>query len=585
MNSSRALYFRLLREIQPYWPVVALSIFCLAAAAGVDVYLTSLLKPLVDQNLRADSLARSEAWDLPLEIFGLAVIRLVTNFGSDYGSAWISARVMYDLREKMFSRFLKLPVRYYDKSSTGVLVSRVTYDVSQIMDAGVQVMTTLVRDSVTTVFLLGLMLYRDWQLTLLCLILIPGVALSIRIVGRRQRRISRETQSSMGDMTRILDESLSGQRMVKIFGGFRFELTRFLRVNNSVRTLTVKRAATSSMNSGVIMLLIGITLAFIVYYASLRAQQGQLTAGAFVSFMVAMMMIQSPIKNITRINESLHRGLAAAETVFGVLDETEELDDGTQEIGRAKGALKLDDVSFDYGGNNRPALDHVSLDIAPGQTVALVGSSGSGKTTLANLLPRFYEATSGGITLDGVPVNQFRIHDLRRQFAMVSQDVILFNDTVAANIAYGDAAPDLERIRAAATAAFALDFIEAMPEGFNTMLGENGVRLSGGQRQRLAIARAIYKDAPVLILDEATSALDTESERKVQAALENLMQDRTTIVIAHRLSTIENADRIVVMSQGRIVEAGRHAELMDKGGAYAQMHRVQFTQQVEETAP
>ncbi len=358
-----------------------------------------------------------------------------------------------------------------------------------------------------------------------------------------------------------------------------------MRVNNSVRTLTVKRAATSSMNSGVIMLLIGITLAFIVYYASLRAQQGQLTAGAFVSFMVAMMMIQSPIKNITRINESLHRGLAAAETVFGVLDETEELDDGTQEIGRAKGALKLDDVSFDYGGNNRPALDHVSLDIAPGQTVALVGSSGSGKTTLANLLPRFYEATSGGITLDGVPVNQFRIHDLRRQFAMVSQDVILFNDTVAANIAYGDAAPDLERIRAAATAAFALDFIEAMPEGFNTMLGENGVRLSGGQRQRLAIARAIYKDAPVLILDEATSALDTESERKVQAALENLMQDRTTIVIAHRLSTIENADRIVVMSQGRIVEAGRHAELMDKGGAYAQMHRVQFTQQVEETAP
>ena len=578
MNNSRALYFRLMREIQPYWHVVVFSILCLAIAAGVDVYLTSLLKPLVDQNLKADSLAHARPWLLPLEIFGLAVIRLVTNFGSDYGSAWISSRVMYDLREKMFSRFLKLPVRYYDKSSTGVLVSRVTYDVSQIMDAGVQVMTTLVRDSITTVFLLGLMLYRDWQLTLLCIILLPGIAISIRFVGRRQRRISRETQASMGDMTRILDESLSGQRMVKIFGGFKFELARFLGVNNSVRTLTVKRAATSSMNSGAIMLLIGITLAFIVYYASMRAQSGQLTAGSFVSFMVAMMMVQSPIKNITRINESLHRGLAAAETVFAVLDETEELDDGTQPIARAQGALKLDDVSFDYGGNNRPALDHVSLNIAPGETVALVGSSGSGKTTLANLLPRFYDVTSGQITLDGQVLNQYRIHDLRRQFALVSQDVILFNDTVSANIAYGDAEPDTARIRAAASAAFALDFVEAMPEGFNTMLGENGVRLSGGQRQRLAIARAIYKDAPVLILDEATSALDTESERKVQAALENLMQNRTTIVIAHRLSTIENADRIVVMNHGRIVETGKHEALLARNGAYSRMHYVQFSQ-------
>ncbi|GGP25849.1 lipid A export permease/ATP-binding protein MsbA [Silvimonas amylolytica] len=575
-TTSRNLYFRILQQIKPYWGMVVMSMVGLAVSAGVDAALTRLLQPLVDHNLRADSLARKDAWILPAVILGMAVLRLVSNFSSDYASAWLSSRVMHDLRERMFGRFMQLPVKYFDKSSVGVLVSRVTYDVNQIMDAGVQVLTVLVRDSMLAVFLLGVMIYTDWKLTLLCVVLLPGVALSIRIVGKRQRKLSRATQSSMGEMTSILDESISGQRIVKVFGGGQYETRRFFTVNNRVRSLAVKRAATSSTNSGLIMFLIGITLAAIIYYASLRAQAGVLTAGSFVSFMVAMMALQTPIKNITKINESLHRGLAAAESVFAVLDEETEHDQGTQTLERAQGELKVEDLQFSYNDEDRAALDHVSLTVSPGESVALVGSSGSGKTTLANLLPRFYDPTGGSIKLDGVKLSDYKLLDLRRQFAMVSQDVVLFNDTVAANIAYGDPNPSRERVLAAAQAAFARDFVEAMPEGFDSILGENGVRLSGGQRQRLAIARAIYKDAPILILDEATSALDTESERKVQAALENLMKNRTTIVIAHRLSTIENVDRIIVMQHGKIIESGHHSELITKGGQYAHMHAAQF---------
>ncbi|AOY01014.1 lipid A export permease/ATP-binding protein MsbA [Jeongeupia sp. USM3] len=574
--NNRLLYTRLLGEIRPYWPVIAGSIVCMILAAGVDAGLAVLLKPLVDQNLQAHSLAHTAAWVLPAQIFGLAILRLVTNFGSDYASGWLSARVMHDLRQKMYEQYLKLPTRYYDQSSTGVMLSRITFDIGNVMNAGVQVLTVLVRDSFSIVAFLGVMLYHDWQLTLLCLILLPGVAASIRIVGKRQRKLSRSSQETMGEMTRILDESLSGHRVVKIFGGFPYERLRYFNINNRMRSIMVKQNATSGANSGLVMLLIGITLAIIIYFASLRAQTGALTAGAFVSFMVAMMAIQQPVKNLTKINEQFHKGMAAAESVFSVLDEAAERDTGTRGIERAKGEIDIRGLQFHYGDPDKPALSGIDLKVAPGETVALVGSSGSGKTTLANLLPRFYEPTGGEIDLDGVPLTDYRLADLRRQFAMVSQDVVLFNDSVTANIAYGDAAPDPVRVRAAADAAFATEFIENMSEGFDTLLGENGVRLSGGQRQRLAIARAIYKDAPVLILDEATSALDTESERKVQAALENLMKNRTTLVIAHRLSTIENADRIVVMRSGRIVEVGGHAELIEHKGMYAQMHAVQF---------
>lgn len=574
-TSNRALYLRILSEIRPHWHVVAISIVCLAVAAAVDAGLPLLLKPLLDQNLKPSTLTDNVAWLLPAQILGLALLRLISNFGNEYTTAWVSSRVMHDLRSKMFSRMLSLPVKYFDQTSVGVLLSRVTFDVNQIMDAGTKVLTVLVKDSLLLVFLLVSMLLLDWQLTLLCLILLPGVAISISVAGKRQRRLSRETQAAMGKMTQILDESLSGQRIIKIFGGFSYETTRFGQTNNNVRRLSIKQAITSSMNSGLIMFLIGVTLAVIIYYASLRAQDGLLTAGSFVAFMIQMMMLQQPIKNLTKVNESLHKGLAAGESVFAILDQPIEPNQGQLQSPRVNGAITLQDIHFSYDDEGKQALDGINLDIQPGETIALVGSSGSGKTTLANLLPRFYDVSSGQILIDQQPLTDYQLGNLRQQIALVSQDVILFNDTVIANIAYGSEI-DMARVRQAAIAAHALEFIDAMPDGMDTLLGENGMRLSGGQRQRLAIARAIYKDAPILILDEATSALDTESERKVQDALENLMQGRTTLVIAHRLSTIENASRIVVMQQGRIIESGTHQALMANNGMYCRMHAAQF---------
>ncbi|WP_245559238.1 lipid A export permease/ATP-binding protein MsbA [Chitiniphilus shinanonensis] len=576
--TNRQLYIRVLQHIKPYWAVVLFNMVCLGLAAGVDGAMSLLLKPLVDQNLKAEALTTTAAWVIPAQIFGLAVLRMATNFGNEYTSNWLTTRVVCDLRDHMFARMINMPVRFFDQSSVGVLLSRVTNDVNQIMLAGAQIMTTFIRDALSVVIFLGVMLYHDWRLTLLCVVLIPGVVTSIRLVGKRQRRLARESQQSVGEMTRTLDEAFSGQRVVKIFGGESYERKRFGKVNNRLRHVNVKQTATSSMNSSLIMLLIGATLAVIIYFASLRAQAGELTAGAFVSFISAMMMMQAPLKSITKLNEQLHKGLAAAESVFGILDQDVERDRGTRALTRAEGRLDFDHVVFAYAGGERNALNDLTFAIAPGESVALVGKSGSGKTTLANLLPRFYDLEHGEIRLDGVPLHDYRLADLRRQFALVSQDVVLFNDSVTANIAYGDPAPDHARVRAAAEAAFALEFIETMPQGFDTELGENGVRLSGGQRQRLAIARALYKDAPILILDEATSALDTESERKVQSALENLMKSRTTVVIAHRLSTIENVDRILVLREGRVIESGRHTDLLAQGGIYAQMHAAQFSE-------
>ena len=577
MTPTRVLYARLLRYFRPYGWIVAVSVLFMALAGGVEALMVRLLKDLIDS---FDSLAAGTQplWIIPTVILALGLARMITAYGYEYTSAWLSARVTHDIREELFERLLRLPVATYDHSSVGVLMSRVTYDVNQIMDAGLKVITVLVRDGVLALGLIAILLWTDWQLALFCALLIPGMALSMRLVARRQRRLAHETQDTMGNLTGILDESLGGHRVVKIFNGQRYEAGRFSRSNQKVRRLTLKRAATTAINSGFNLFIIAVTIALIVYFAGIRAQEGILTAGAFVSFMGAMLLLQQPVKSLTRINEQLHRGLAAAHSVFILLDMPVEHDTGQLPLERARGAIGIHGLGFSYLEDAPPALRDIDLEIQPGETVAFVGQSGSGKTTLVNLIARFYAGYTGEIQLDGVPVQQYRLEDYRRQFAMVGQEVTLFNDTVTANIAYADPEPDSARVRAAAEAAFASEFIGQLPAGYQEMLGEAGVRLSGGQRQRLAIARALYRDAPVLILDEATSALDTESERMVQAALDNLMRDRTTLVIAHRLSTIEKADRIVVMHQGRIVELGTHAELLARGGYYQAMHAVQFQQ-------
>lgn len=574
--NSRAIYFRLLTFVRPYWKVFAVSLLALILLAATEPLFPALMKPLLDEGFTNKKQAYVQ-WT-PILLVLMFTLRGVLTFLSSYASSWVANKVVADLRSQMFDRLIHLPATFFDNRSSGALASKIAYDVNNVTGAATQALTVIVRDSLTVAGLLGWLFWLDWQLTLTSLLITPFVMGVVSYFSKRLRIVSRSSQHSMGAITHVIEEGCTAHRVVKVFQGETFESERFKKANEAQRGFAMRATVASASVTPLVQIFASIAVAVVVGMALSSGERATATAGGFMSFLTAMLMMLAPIKRLTDINATMQRGLAAAESVFEMLDEIPETDSGVLEPDRVSGRIEFDRVRFVYPGAQSEALAALDLDIAPGATVALVGRSGSGKSTVVSLLARFYDPTEGEIRLDGMPINTLKLKALRRQLALVSQDVRLFNESIAANIAY--ARPDAPRqeIEAALRAAHAWEFVERLPEGMDTLVGENGVKLSGGQRQRLAIARAFFKNAPVLILDEATSALDTESERQVQLALEELMRGRTTLVIAHRLSTIERADRIVVMEKGRVVESGSHAELLARGGAYAHFHGLQHHQ-------
>lgn len=567
---------RLWQFIRLYKSGLVVAVIALVINAISDTYMISLLKPLLDEgfgNAESDFLRT-----LPLIIFAMMFIRGISGFVSTYCLSWVSGNVVMQVRRMVFNHFMHMPVSYFDKEKTGNLLSRITYDSEQVSAATSQALVSIVREGASIIGLLVLMFYNSWQLSLVLFAVAPVVAWGgIGVVSKRFRKISKNMQTMMGNVTASAEQMLKGHKVVLSYGGQDIERKRFEKVSNQMRQQSMKLVTAQAAANPIIQMIASLAIVAVLYLASIDSIKEQLTPGTFTVVFSAMFGLMRPLKALTNVTSQFQRGMAASQTLFALIDLEPEKNEGKLTVERANGDVSVKNVSFTYTGAEKPALENVSFDIPRGKTVALVGRSGSGKSTIANLFNRFYDVDSGSITLDGHDIRDYELKNLRQQFALVSQNVHLFNDTIANNIAYAtDGQYERSDIEKAATLAHAMEFIGKMDDGLDTMIGENGASLSGGQRQRVAIARALLRDAPVLILDEATSALDTESERAIQAALDELQKDKTVLVIAHRLSTIEKADEILVVDDGAIIERGNHAELIDKNGAYAQLHRIQF---------
>ncbi|MFC5461358.1 lipid A export permease/ATP-binding protein MsbA [Massilia niabensis] len=567
---------RLWAFIKPYRSRAYMALLAMALTAATQPLLGKAIELLLDKGFK--NKVEFSLWWIPGVLISIFILRGIGTFATAYLNNWVISRVLNDLRGRMFDRLLRLPVARFHEESTGKIINTVIGDVRQVVDMINSVFVAFVRDTLVVIGLLAALLYLNWQLTLVAIVVVPLTAIIVRTTTGRLRRLNRENQRVTAEMTQVVEEAARGHQVIRVFSGERYERQRFATRSEALRGFSQRTTVAFAATAPVTQIATSLALSAVVVFAI----RSDMTVGEFTNFITMMLMLLTPLKSLAEVNGPMQRGIAAAETVFEMIDSPVEEDTGTRELARAKGHLMFENVTFRYPNAASPALQNVSLEIYPGQTVALVGTSGGGKSTFVNLATRFYDPQDGRILLDGVPYPELRLSSLRAQLAMVSQNVVLFDDTLAANIAYGAERIDYERLAAAVKAAHLTDVVARLPEGVEAMIGENGMRLSGGQRQRVAIARAIYKDAPILILDEATSALDNESERAVQAALDALMAGRTTIVIAHRLSTIEGADRIVVMEHGRIVEQGTHAELLARGGSYANLYRLQFAQAVAE---
>ena len=568
---------RLFGMLGPYKKRLLVALLGMIMTAATEPMFPAVMRVLLDKGFAGKP--SFSLWLVPVAIIGIFVLRGISTFTTTYTMTWITSRLLSSLRQKMFNRMLDLPMSFYTRHPVGLVINSMMFEVQQVIDMITRIVVPLIRDTLTVIGLMAFLLWLNWRLTLVALVLLPLIATVVRLTGKRVRRLTREYQRVNGELTQVVEETTRANQVIKIFGGQHYEQDRFEKRADKLRSYSMRMVSSLAATTPITQIMAACAVAIVIVIALIQSGHNQTTVGGFVSFITAMLMLLAPLKSIAEVNGPLQRGLTASEAVFGLIDEVPERTDGRTLEGRASGRLDFVDLSFSYPGHQQLALRNINLSIQPGETVAFVGMSGGGKSTLVNLVPGFYPVAQGEIRLDGTSIAEIALPSLRKQIAMVSQHVVLFDDTVAANIAYGDPQPDIARIRAAAKAAHLDDVIASLPEGLQTMIGDNGSRLSGGQRQRLAIARAIYKDAPILILDEATSALDSESERAVQAALDELMRGRTTLVIAHRLSTIERADRIAVLVEGEIAEIGSHQELLKQNGVYANLYHLQFSQQ------